>query len=227
MILRHSLAVSACTAALLLGGCASTPLQHDPAWAPAMPVVQAPPAVPDGSIYKAGFDKRLFEDTKARQVGDIITITLTEKTDAAKQANTATSKQQNISSSGTLFGVQNPGLGAYNPLNNSISGSQDFTGDGASKQSNKLTGSITVTVWQVLPNGNLVVRGEKLVTLNQGDEYLRISGIIRPIDIKSDNTVESTKVANAQIIYSGEGAVASSNVMGWLGRFFTSVLSPF
>jgi flagellar L-ring protein precursor FlgH len=84
-----------------------------------------------------------------------------------------------------------------------------------------------VTVADVLPNGNLVVRGEKRVGINQGNEYVKISGIVRPLDIAADNTIASTKVADATIIYNGDGQTASANKAGWLTRFFTSVLSPF
>ena len=93
--------------------------------------------------------------------------------------------------------------------------------------SNSLNGNITVTVHQVLPNGVLIVRGEKWLTLNQGDEYIQVSGMVRPQDIGPDNTVESTKLADARISYSGTGAVHDTNVMGWLSRFFVSALMPF
>ena len=93
--------------------------------------------------------------------------------------------------------------------------------------SNSLSGNITVTVHDVLPNGVLMVKGEKWLTLNQGDEYIRISGMVRPQDIGSDNTVESTKLADARIAYSGTGSVNDSNVMGWMSRFFIGAIWPF
>jgi flagellar L-ring protein precursor FlgH len=114
-----------------------------------------------------------------------------------------------------------------NPISTSLQSANDFSGKADSEQSNKLRGSITVTVAQVLPNGNLIVQGEKWIAINQGDEYVRLRGIVRPVDIKADNTVVSTQVADAQIIYRGKGAPADSNAMGWLARCFLSPIWPF
>ena len=94
-------------------------------------------------------------------------------------------------------------------------------------QSNKLSGDISVSVVEVLPNGNLVIRGEKVVTINQGNEYLRISGMISPRDIDADNSISSKRVADAQISYVGDGPTNDANVIGWLGKFFISALMPF
>ncbi|HKK03898.1 MAG TPA: flagellar basal body L-ring protein FlgH, partial [Gammaproteobacteria bacterium] len=102
-----------------------------------------------------------------------------------------------------------------------------FDGEGDAAQSNQLEGSITVTVSEVLPNGNLVIQGEKWVKINQGQEYIRLRGIVRPVDIGPDNTVLSTQVADAQLAYGGTGVVAQSNSPGWLTRFFNSPLWPF
>ena len=110
-----------------------------------------------------------------------------------------------------------------NTLDVAASTKQDFSGAGTSSQSNSLTGNITVTVAEVLSNGYLVVRGEKILALNEGDEFVRLSGIIRPQDIRPDNSVLSTSVANSQITYGGNGAVADSNSQGWLSRFFLKV----
>ncbi len=103
----------------------------------------------------------------------------------------------------------------------------DFKGEADSQQSNSLTGSVTVTVVEVQANGNLVVQGEKWVTINQGDEYIRLRGIVRPSDINPDNTISSKRVANAQIQYSGEGTIANANEQGWLAKFFNSPWMPF
>jgi flagellar L-ring protein precursor FlgH len=114
------------------------------------------------------------------------------------------------------------------PLSASITGhTTEFEGEGSSDMSNNFSGNITVTVHDVLPSGVLMVKGEKWLTLNQGDEYIRISGMVRPQDIGSDNTVESTKLADARIAYSGTGAVNDTNVMGWLSKFFISAIMPF
>jgi flagellar L-ring protein precursor FlgH len=207
-----------------LSGCASNSAKEERAdYAPTYPVAAQMPQDNSGSIYKAGFGVRLFEDSKAHRIGDLLTVTLLEKTQAQKSASTSTAKDQNIGfNAPTLFGGQ-----PVNSLSASVGMGSDFTGDGASSQSNSLSGSITVFVSQVLPNGNLVVRGEKKLTLNQGDEYIRITGIVRPMDVNPDNTVPSTKVANAEIIYSGDGAISDANSMGWLARFFNGKLWPF
>lgn len=181
----------------------------------------------NGSIYQASSHVPLFEDQRARRVGDILTIVLTEKTNATKKATTST-KKENSTSTGTptIFG-RPVTKGGTNILGVDIGSSQEFTGEGDSTQSNALTGTISVTVVKVLENGNLIVRGRKRLTLNRGDEYLNISGIVRAADIKSDNTVSSTLIADARITYSGNGAVAESNQMGWLARFFNSPYWPF
>jgi flagellar L-ring protein precursor FlgH len=215
-------------AVILITGCGATQPVRDKGYAPVEPVVvPPPPQANNGAIYQAGFGMSLFEDTKARRVGDILTINLVEKTTAAKSASTATTKDQDIGiSPPTVFG--RPVLsGGVEVLNTQVGASRDFAGEGESSQSNQLSGSVTVTVAQVLPNGNLVVRGEKVVTLNQGDEFIRFSGIVRPIDVSSANTVDSTRVADAQITYGGSGVVADANSQGWLARFFQSALFPF
>jgi flagellar L-ring protein precursor FlgH len=108
-----------------------------------------------------------------------------------------------------------------------LSGSRSFEGEADASQSNSLSGAITVTIADVLPNGNLVVRGEKWLTLNQGEEFIQVSGIVRPQDVTTANTVLSTQIADARITYSGKGTLADSNRMGWLARFFNSPVWPF
>lgn len=180
-----------------------------------------------GSIYSRSRNMSLFLDRRARQVGDTITVSLLEQTDATKQSSTSTAKDQSSSVPGvTLFGrgVTKDGIPI---LETSIESEQEFSGQGSSSQSNRLTGNITVTVSDVLANGNLQVRGEKWVTINQGEEFIRVTGVIRPEDIGADNSIPSFKLADARITYSGKGALADANRMGWLGRLFQSVLSPF
>ena len=211
-------------ASLLLSGCVGNPSRPEPAaFAPTYPVAQEAPAPSNGAIYQAGHSMNLFHDGKAHRVGDLLTIILQERTNASKQASTSTSKDQSIGfGAPTMFGMD-----PIDELSASVSQGNQFSGQGASSQSNSLTGNITVFVAQVLPNGNLVVRGEKQLTLNQGSEYVRFSGIVRPADVKPDNTVPSTRVANAEILYHGEGAMADANRMGWLARFFNGPLWPF
>lgn len=228
-----------CVLLATLGGCA-TGTKPDPAYAHVRAAEPKPVELNNGSIYQAGHAVSLFEDLKARRVGDVLTVVLVENTSASKQASTNTSKTNEID-------LQNPtllGSAGKVSLGKSIRGvfplvdrnnnnfqvnadtSQEFTGTGGSSQSNKLSGNITVSVVEVLPNGYLVVRGEKILALNEGDEYVRLSGIIRPHDVRPDNTVLSTQVANAQIAYAGNGALADANSHGWLSRFFLK-LWPF
>jgi flagellar L-ring protein precursor FlgH len=177
-----------------------------------------------GSLYRAGYDLRLFEDVVARRVGDILTIRLEEKTDAKKKADTGLGKSSSFDGS---IDAGTSGAAEAVSADLSMSADRDFDGQGESKQSNSLDGNISVVVSEVLPNGNLVVRGEKWMTLNQGDEFIRITGIVRPQDIDPDNTVPSYLVADARIGYGGTGPVADSNALGWLGRFFISAIFPF
>ena len=126
-----------------------------------------------------------------------------------------------------ILGSLGPSIDGNRVFDNDINGERDFTGSGDSEQSNSLRGEIAVTVVDILPNGNLVVRGEKIIGLNQGSEFIRLSGMVRPQDISSDNIVMSRKIANARIFYGGGGVVAESNSRGWLSRFFDSPLFPF
>ncbi|MFT5888461.1 MAG: flagellar L-ring protein precursor FlgH [Zhongshania sp.] len=208
--------------------CSQTPTRDKSAdYESAAPAVEPDNSANMGSVYHSGYGMTLFLDRRARQVGDIITVTLEEKTDASKSSSTATGKESNISvPTVTLLG-RGVTSGGVPILTTGVSSDQDFSGQGTSTQSNSLTGSITVTVSEVLRNGSLRVRGEKWVTINQGEEFIRIKGILRPEDIGPDNAVPSYKLADARITYSGKGALADANSMGWLGRLFQSVLSPF
>jgi len=213
---------------LLLGGCATIdPPARDPGFAATLPAEPLSGQENNGSIFQASRGISLFEDVRAYRVGDILTVQLVEKTNASKKAATSTKKEQDINIGvGDIFGIA-PTHNGQDALGASINGKRDFSGDGASSQSNALTGSISVTVAEVLPNGNLMVRGEKVLTINQGDEFIRIAGIVRPVDVSPDNSVLSTKIADAQIIYGGRGTLADSNRKGWLARFFDSPLWPF
>lgn len=210
----------------LLAGCESLP-KRDPDFAPVQPADLRPPPQNNGSIYQAGYDMRLFEDFAARRVGDILTITLKEATAAKKKADSSETKTTNVSvTAPTLFGMASQALLGHD-LTTKMDANRTFTGQGDAQQTNSLTGSISVTVVEVIPNGNLRVRGEKRVTLNDGDEYIRVSGIVRPIDIDATNSISSSKLADATIMYTGEGAIADSNKVGWLGRVLLSPLFPF
>ncbi|MGE8237293.1 MAG: flagellar basal body L-ring protein FlgH [Stenotrophomonas indicatrix] len=218
----------ACAVAALLGGCViAGDVRPYPTMAPLQPIMppQAEPTA--GAIYAAGPTLQLYSDRRARDVGDLLTITLLENTTAQTSANTATNKESNLSlGSPSILGAPVT-LGGKDILSATAKGARDFTGKGNSAQSNRLQGNVTVTVVQRLPNGNLVVQGQKNLRLNQGDELVQVQGIVRPGDISADNTVPSSRVAEARIVYGGRGPVAQSNAMGWLSRFFNSGLTPF
>jgi flagellar L-ring protein precursor FlgH len=231
--MSRSLSVFALAGAVLLAGCvAPTPKPNDPYYAPVLPRTPLPAAANNGSIYQAGFDQNLYTDRKAFRVGDIITITLNERTSASKNANSQIDKTSQADIGLTsLFGSS---LVTNNPVgSNDLSLSAGYSGDRATKgtaqaaQGNTLSGSITVTVADVLPNGIIAVRGEKWMTLNTGDELVRIAGLVRADDIATDNTVSSTRVADARITYSGTGSFADASQPGWFDRFFLSPLFPF
>ncbi|MGR9073393.1 MAG: flagellar basal body L-ring protein FlgH [Gammaproteobacteria bacterium] len=213
-------------ALFMLAGCETLP-PKDPEFAPVEPADLRPPVQNSGSIYQSGYDMRLFDDHTARRVGDVITVKLVERTVAEKDADMDIDKQNSVTVEvPTLFGVANKAI-LGNELETSLASQYEFSGAGESNQSNRLTGDLSVTVIEVLPNGNLKVRGEKRVTLNQGSEYVRLSGIIRPVDIDTANIVLSTKVADATIMYTGDGAMADASKPGWFTRFFLSWIFPF
>ena len=194
--------------------------------APVQPVIVAAATPTPGSIYAAGPGLQLYGDRRARDVGDLLTIVLSESTIAQTSASTSVSKESDISlGSPNLLGAPVT-LGGRDILSASANGSRDFSGSGNSAQSNRLAGSLTVQVIERLPNGNLVVSGKKNLRLNQADEMVQVQGIVRQADISYDNTISSAKVADARIAYGGRGAVAQSNAMSWLGRFFNSAFAP-
>ena len=185
------------------------------------------PQPSNGAIYQSNREVALFENPIAHHVGDIVTIVLNEQTAAQKSSSTNTNK----STADTLPGMTILGkaltVHGVPVMSNSIADSAKFAGEGDSAQSNSLQGYITVTVQKVLPNGNLYVKGEKWIGINQGSEYVRVTGVIRPIDLASDNSIPSSQVANARIAYGGKGALADANAQGWLSRFFNSPWTPF
>ena len=198
-----------------------------PAFAPVMPPPVTPPAprdrVADGAIFDAGDGyAALYEGWRARKVGDPLTIVLTERTIGSKSAGS------NLDSKGG-FGLTPPSTGPLNlfkPTDIEISGKRGFQGAGTTDQANSLSGEVSVTVPEVYPNGTMLVQGQKRVTLNRGDEWVRIRGIVRMADVDANNRVASTRVADADISYTGKGDVARAARQGWLSRFF-QVVSPF
>lgn len=219
---------AALSVAMMLHGCTVAPNAKpgDPAYAPvSAPSMIAPPPS-DGGIYRTGSGMSLFEDKRARRIGDVITIVLSESTTSSKKADTEIKKDDSVSiDAGTVLGAV-PKIGGVN-MGTSVNPKRDFSGGATADQSNKLTGTITVMVADVLPNGLLEVRGEKWMTLNRGEEFIRIRGYVRPEDVLPDNTISSTKVADVRIAYSGTGELAQSNRQGWLSRVFSSEWWPF
>ena len=194
------------------------------------PMTARPPAPPlnsasPGAIYNAGYAGRpLFEDQRPRNTGDIITIVIAENVNATKSS--AANAARNASEA---FAVPvTPGIfgGLFHNTNLSASGSNGFNGAGGASAANTFNGTLTVTVTGVLPNGNLEVSGEKQMLINQGNEFVRFSGVVNPTTISGTNTVFSTQVADAKIEYSAKGYIDESQQMGWLQRFFLNV-APF
>jgi flagellar L-ring protein precursor FlgH len=189
------------------------------------PPLSRSPMPIDGAIYSANHSgSLLFEDRRARNVGDTLTIVIAEKTDASKRSNTNTERSSNNSFAVTALRH----LPGKSFLGSELAATSDFSfdGKGESGSNNAFVGTITVTVTEVLANGNLVVSGEKQVGINQGSEFIRLSGIVNPIHLTAANTVQSTVVADARIEYRATGAVADNQQTGWLTRFFLNVL-PF
>jgi flagellar L-ring protein FlgH len=208
-----------------LAGCVSKPSEpnYSATWPEAVPTT----AQANGAIYQAGHDVALFENAVARRVGDTLTIRLNERTNASKSSTTSTSKSTNIDLPGPTIAGRPVTVHGTEILSTSVNNNAEFDGEGASTQSNRLEGDITVTVAQRLSNGNLLVRGQKWISINQGQEYVRIQGIVRPIDIDPDNSISSLRVADAMIAYGGKGALANANSPGLLARFFNLPFLPF
>lgn len=213
---------------MLASGCSTTSNSNsDPDFASVRPVSAKPLPITTGSIYKSGYDIKLFEDSKAAKVGDILTVVLSEKTNASKTASTTTKKESDVEIGAPIVlgkGVTKDGVAI---LQTQMGSDREFSGEGDSTQSNSLSGTVSVTVAEVLGNGNLVIRGEKLITLNTGVEHIRVAGIVRPQDIAPDNTVSSSQIANARIVYGGDGPIAEVNKKGWLQEFIDSGWWPF
>ena len=222
---------AAASACLLMVACNTVPPTqvHQPMTARPAPVTQ--PQVSHGSIYQAAHPAQpfygyrpLFEDRRPRNVGDILVVQINEKTAASKQSGSSAERK-----GATNFGVSAlAGLPGKSFLNSSLdaSSSNTFDGKGQASSNNDFTGTITVTVVDVLPNGNMLVSGEKQIGINQGSEFVRFSGVVNPAAITNGNTVSSAQVADARIEYRANGQIDSAQAMGWLSRFFLTFL-PF
>lgn len=184
------------------------------------PVMPAPTA---GAIFQAGAGySGLVTGTRARQLGDMVTIILTEATTTTKSTQGRTSREGS-------FGITPPAAGPLDFLNPEAlkaAAEGTFSGGGNAAQQSRLNGAVAVTIAAIYPNGTAEVVGEKQMMFSQGDEWVQFAGRIRLIDIDSDNRLASSQVANARIIYSGKGAVQQASRPGWLSRFF-NLISPF
>lgn len=210
---------------LAIAGCASTvppTAVHQPMTARPEPRLATAPA--NGGIYQAANSRPLFEDRRARFIGDTLTINITEKTQASKISQNKTERTQSVDASiPTVIGLP---FKSVQGMTLTADDSNKFDGKGQNNSSNDFTGTITVTVIEVYPNGNLLVSGEKQIGLKEGEEFVRFSGVVNPNTITGANTVQSTQVADARIEYKANGFIDSAQVMGWLSRFFLTVL-PF
>jgi flagellar L-ring protein precursor FlgH len=204
----------------LLAGCRLDPFAAPPPVPPALAVAPPPPRVPTGSLYTQASFAALASDNRARAVGDMLTIRLVERMLARKSASADASRDGKT-------GIDLPTAPPFSYVPKGLlkgGASQTFKGSGTAAQDNLLSGEISVTVQAVEANGVLRVAGEKRLTLNRGEEQVQLSGLVRPQDIGPDNSVASTRVADARIRYAGTGQVADQSRQGWLARFFSKVM---
>lgn len=213
---------------VLASGCATIEQAkvqpNDPDFAPILPKMEEEPIVPTGSLFKANYVNNIYSDSKAHRVGDIISVVLSESTQAQKNAKTELKKENSAKLDPFVAFGHDSFRGK--PISFQLDQGSNFKGDSKLNQGNSLSGNISVHVLRVLPNGNLMIRGEKWMSLNNGDEYIRLTGVIRAQDISSNNTITSSKVANARIQYAGTGTFADVQEQGWLSKFFNSTWWP-
>ena len=213
-----------------LAGCATRPPEPpppEPDWTPAEPPQPVDARDTNGAIWSSAGGLSLFEDVRARRVGDVVTVLLEERTAATKSASTASSSSTSLDlPTPTVFGSP-VRIGGRELLSIDARAGTDFSGGGDAAQSNRLDGRVAVTIERVYPNGNLAVRGQKRISLNNGGEHVRVAGIVRAIDISPDNTVRSSDIADARIAYGGDGLVADASRAGWLTRLLNSAIWPF
>ncbi|HEY1844027.1 MAG TPA: flagellar basal body L-ring protein FlgH [Buttiauxella sp.] len=223
-------AFAAYAGALLLSGCAhimQQPLVQGPTTAAPL---QVAPTGPSGSLFQTGQAMNygyqpMFEDRRPRNVGDTLTILLQENVSASKSSSSSANRNGSAGM-GLALPSSIGGWMADGRADFDASGKSDFSGKGGAAARNTFTGTITVTVNGLLPNGNLQVVGEKQIAINQGTEFIRFYGVVNPRTISGNNTVPSTQVADARIEYVGNGYINEAQNMGWLQRLFLN-LAPF
>ena len=196
--------ISACSNTVEL----SKVLPNDPDFAPILPEMEEGAIIPTGSLFKANYINNIYSDSKARRVGDIISVILSESTQANKNSKTELKKESETALDPIIGLGGAPVTMKGKVVQFGVNQNSSFKGNSKADQGNSLSGDISVHVLRVLPNGNLMIRGEKWLTLNNGDEYIRLTGVIRAKDINSNNTILSTKIANARIQYAGTGSFA-------------------
>jgi flagellar L-ring protein precursor FlgH len=214
--------ISACSNTVEL----SKALPNDPDFAPILPEMEEEAIIPTGSLFKENYVNNIYSDSKAHRIGDIISVILSESTQANKNAKTELKKENSSALDPITALGGTPVTLNGQTVQFGLNQNSSFKGDAKADQGNSLSGDISVHVLRVLPNGNLMIRGEKWITLNNGDEYIRLTGVIRAKDINSNNTILSTKIANARIQYAGTGSFADVNEQGWLTKFFNSSWWP-
>jgi flagellar L-ring protein precursor FlgH len=188
---------------------------------PTVPATAPAPRPADGSIFSGSGYAPLYTGARARAVGDALTILLVETTTTSKSVASQSQKTGGISITPPKTGPLAYDADALNASTNST-----FKGQGNASQTSSLGGSLSVTIAEVRPNGTALIRGEKRMLLSQGNEWIQVSGIVRLVDIDENNTLPSSRVADARITYSGRGALQRASKQGWLGQFF-NMISPF
>jgi flagellar L-ring protein precursor FlgH len=200
--------------ATCLAGCSvlpPQPLSHSTGFAPVYPVVSTAPEQATGSLYNAGVGETFLGRGRNFQVGDVITVVLSEST----QASRVQSGKLSRTSSNNVLPTEALGGGLLGTTAGLLGGTIKTDGSGTADQTASLSGSVVVTVVDVMANGNLVVRGEKQLALTEGAEIIQVAGVIRPDDVAPNNTVQSKRLANAQITYRGTGDMAATARAGW------------
>jgi flagellar L-ring protein precursor FlgH len=219
----HSILLACACAALV--ACESQPLYPSYAPSPDEPPPLAGLPTPRrgqaGGVFMSDAPASLTADSRAFRSGDVLTVVLQETTQASKKTGTTTGKN----SSATIAPLVLMGKSLKTDIG--VDAQRSFDASDSSTQQNTLQGAITVVVRQVLPNGLLQIQGEKSLTLNQGEEFIRVSGYARVSDIDTDNRLSSQRIANARIVYSGRGALAETQRQGWLSTFFNGPFMPF
>jgi len=219
--MRPRLLLGAALVSLLLAGCVTQP---NTSQAPDEPLLEVKPVERrgmSGGVFSTEAFSTLTSDHRAFRPGDVLTVLLQETTQASKKTGTTVGKNSAATVTPSLL------LGNTFSTDIGLSAKRNFDSSDSSTQQNALQGSITVVVQQVLPNGLLQVRGEKSLTLNEGEEIIRLSGYVRASDVDTDNSLSSLRIANARIVYSGRGALAETHRQGWLTSFFNSAWMPF